>query len=328
MKFHALAWLLLLSMSPVLRAQESTARLKVLAYQWTTTHHTMTFSWPGYANTSCNGNGTIIGYTSGNNISASETSSSSCSTTYTPPNNQEIDIQKPVVFILAETETTRMILTCTRNVRWSQCHALNPGFFTARNNNGHFEIQAVSGKGKEEWVKFDIVQQNAITNQETETRSVADNSTTSGPAVAEAASVVPVAPTIEAPESGAVAENMGFPSKWKSMTTGSVRTLRFETDYIYGEVILSEAAVKAGAFTLLELKKDGNKYVGKVNAKFVRSDGGASCSVHAPMELTLVTPERIEGNNQSPPANARIDWAKCSFTPPPERQDFVWIPVR
>jgi hypothetical protein len=34
------------------------------------------------------------------------------------------------------------------------------------------------------------------------------------------------------------------------MTSGSIRTLRFEANYIYGEVILPEAAVKAGAFTL------------------------------------------------------------------------------
>jgi hypothetical protein len=54
-----------------------------------------------------------------------------------------------------------MILTCTRNVRWSQCHALNPGFFVARNDKGHFEVQGVSPKGKEEWVRFDVVQQDA-----------------------------------------------------------------------------------------------------------------------------------------------------------------------
>lgn len=32
-------------------AQENTFRLTVLGYQWTTTHRTLTFSWPGYANT-------------------------------------------------------------------------------------------------------------------------------------------------------------------------------------------------------------------------------------------------------------------------------------
>jgi hypothetical protein len=84
-------FLLVLSMSPALKAQENTFRLRVLSYQWTTTHSTMTFSWPGYANTSCNGNSTINGYGYGNNISATGTSSASCNTTYTPPANQNID---------------------------------------------------------------------------------------------------------------------------------------------------------------------------------------------------------------------------------------------
>jgi hypothetical protein len=306
----------------------------------------MTFSWPGYANTSCNGNSTVNAYTYGNNISANGTSSSSCYTTYTPPRNQQIDVQKPVVFVLADTESTRMILTCTRNVRWSQCHALNPGFFMARNDKGHFEVQALSGKGKEEWIRFDIAQQNAITRPETQATTVAPASPTGstqcpaglhwvatsyGGYCGEGQQAQPsaiAAPTIERPAPSATGENMGFPSKWKSITTGSIRTLRFETNYTYGEVILPEAAAKAGAFSLLELKKDGDKYVGKVNSRVVRSDGGASCSVQIPIELTLVTPERIEGHSQQPPANAKLDWATCSFTPPPARLDFSWIPVK
>src|SRR5216684_3255332 len=87
----------------VMSAQENTFRLTVLGYQWTTTHKTLTFSWPGYANTSCSGNANMNGYiSSGGNVSASGTSSDTCSTTYTPPTNQNIDIQKPVVFILAD----------------------------------------------------------------------------------------------------------------------------------------------------------------------------------------------------------------------------------
>jgi len=155
---------------PVLWAQENTFRLTVLGYQWTTTHKTLTFSWPGHANTSCNGSGDMSGYiSSGGNISASETTSNTCSTTYTPPTNENIDIQKPVVFILAETDDSRMVLTCTRNVRWSQCHALSPGVFLARNDNGHFEVEAHFGKDKKEWVKFDVVQQTAISRQQAQT---------------------------------------------------------------------------------------------------------------------------------------------------------------
>src|SRR4029077_9395708 len=158
MKRFLILTLLLLTALPC-PAQENTFRITVLAYEWTTTHKTLTFSWPGYANTSCNGNVNMTGYSSGGNISASGTTSDTCSTTYTPPTNQNIDIQKPVLFMLADSETSRMMLTCTRNVRWSQCKALTPGQFRAHIDKGHLEVQAVFAKGKEEWVKYDIIQQ-------------------------------------------------------------------------------------------------------------------------------------------------------------------------
>lgn len=145
-----------------LQGQMGTFRLTVLSYQWTTSHNPVNFTWQGHSNTSCNGTSTVTGYTSGGNFSANGSSYGSCSTTFTPPSTQTIDIQKPVVFILAETESSRMVLSCTRNVRWSQCEALNPGTFMARTDNGHFEVQGGNGKGKEEWVKFDVVQQSAI----------------------------------------------------------------------------------------------------------------------------------------------------------------------
>jgi hypothetical protein len=122
-------------------------------------------------------------------------------------------------------------------------------------------------------------------------------------------------------------DNMGFPSRWKSTMSGSVRTLRFQGNYIYGEVLLPDAAVKAGAFTLLEFTKAGDRFIGKVNRKIVRADGRSSCPVESQIELTLVTPQRIEGRSMEPPLNAYIDWTKCSFSPGPEWQHFTWIPI-
>jgi len=293
-------------------AQENTVHLTVLGYQWTTTHKTLTFSWPGSANTSCSGSANMNGYISpGGNISASGTSSDTCSTTYTPPTTQNIDIQKPVVFILADTENSRMVLTCTRNVRWSQCHALNPGPFLARNDKGHFEVQALTGKSKEEWIKFDVVQQTAISRQQPQTAPAQEAAT-----------------SIEAPKSETAGSNAGFPTRWKSMTSGTIRTLRFEGEYIYGETVLPETAAKAGVFFLMDVKKDGEKYVGKINGHIVSQDGSKSCSISSPIELTLVTPERIEGRGLIPPTNAKTDWNACTFTPPADWQAFTWSPVR
>ncbi len=167
--------LLLFALDLAAQAQEDDFRINVLAYQWTTTHRTLTFSWPGYANTSCSGNVNMNGTVSGGGtFSASGTTSNSCSTSYTPPTSQNIDIQKPVVYILADSTTSRMVLTCTRNVRWSQCHALEPGQFVARRRTGHFEVQALLKKEKEEWVRFDVVQQSAITTPQSQTAPAQD----------------------------------------------------------------------------------------------------------------------------------------------------------
>lgn len=296
----------------VLHAQENNFRITVLAYQWTTTHKTLTFSWPGYANTSCNGNMNMNGYISGGgNVSASGTGSNTCSTSYTPPTTQNIDVQKPVLYIIADSATSRMVLTCTRNVRWSQCNALNPGQFAARIDKGHFEVQAVFAKGKEEWVKFDVVQQTGISPQQTQTAS---------------AQAAPV--SIEAPNSAAPNANSGYPSRWKSMNTGMVRTLRVEGEYIYAETVVPEAAAKAGVFFLTETKKDGDKYVGKTNGRVVKAEGGPNCSISAPIEFTSVNPDRIEGRAFTPPLDAKLDWNTCTYSPPADWQSFVWIPVK
>jgi hypothetical protein len=113
------------------------------------------------------------------------------------------------------------------------------------------------------------------------------------------------------------------------MTTGLVRTLRFEGEYIYGEVVLPEALAKADVFYLTDVKKDGDKYVGKTNAHILSAPaGGRSCSVTWPIELTLVTPDRIEGRTFAPPPNSRIDWDTCTYSPPADWQTFTWIPVK
>jgi hypothetical protein len=149
--------------------------------------------------------------------------------------------------------------------------------------------------------------------------------------VAPAPLPVPVAPSaasIEAPKSQGSNTNSEFPSRWKSMTTGAVRSLRFEKDYIYAETILPETAVRAGVFFLMEVKKDGEKYTGKANGRIVRTGGGASCTVTLPYELTLVTSDRIEGRSFAPPQNAKIDWNTCSYSAPSEWRPFAWIPVK
>jgi|HubBroStandDraft_6_1064221.scaffolds.fasta_scaffold1238424_2 hypothetical protein len=82
------------------------------------------------------------------------------------------------------------------------------------------------------------------------------------------------------------------------MNSGSIDVLKLSGDDIYFETILPEAAAKAGAFSHGELKHDPatGGYLGKFNARMVSSGSnpGASCDVVMMIELTLVTPERVE----------------------------------
>jgi hypothetical protein len=137
-----------------------------------------------------------------------------------------------------------------------------------------------------------------------------------------------VSVSIEAPKSDASNANSGFPRRWKSLTAGNVRTLRFEGEYIYAEVALPEAAAKAGTFILTEAKKDGDKYVGKTSGRALKTQSGPICSVTEPIEFTLVTTDRIEGRSFTPPVGAALNWGTCSYSPAPNWQSFIWIPVR
>jgi hypothetical protein len=213
-----------------------------------------------------------------------------------------------------ETDTMRYLLSCRANL-FHKCFTLNVGdTYQAEPCGGSMCVHLVYGKhSKAAIIRYAIV--------ETVGRPQPQPPPAQEPPLSKEAP-----PSIEAPKSAGA--NSGFPARWKSMMSGTIRTLRFEGEYIYGETVLSEAAVKAGAFALMDVKKDGDKYVGKVNGRLVRQDGGASCSATRPIELTLVTPDRIEGRSFYPPLNAKIDWNTCTYALPANWQPFTWIPVR
>lgn len=212
-----------------------------------------------------------------------------------------------------ETDTMRYLLSCRTNL-FHKCFTLNVGdTYPAEPCGGSMCVHLLQGKhlDKPAIIRYAIVETVAIARPQPQT-----------PPTKEAP------PSIEAPESETAGTGAGFPARWKSMTSGTIWTLRFEGEYIYGERVVSETAAKAGAFSLVEVKKDGDKYVGKVNSRVVRTDGGASCSGTWPTELTLITPDRIEGRAFAPPLTAKIDWNTCSYALPADWQPFTWIPVR
>jgi len=132
--------------------------------------------------------------------------------------------------------------------------------------------------------------------------------------------------SIALPESEKPAANSGFPTRWKSTTTGSIRILRFEGDYIYGEVVFPEALARLGGAVEMKVKKEGNQYTGTVEMRLVNLDGTASCSESDRIELTSVTATRIEGRALGPATGSRFDWSTCTHSIPNQWNPFVWIP--
>ena len=104
-----------------------------------------------------------------------------------------------------------------------------------------------------------------------------------------------------------------------------VRTLRFDGEYIYGQTARSDTAFAS----TMEVKREGNKYVGQVNVALVLASSGKRCSVTYPYELTVVTPDRIEGRTKRFGTNFTFDWNTCAFSTPLEDWEaFTWVPVR
>jgi putative serine protease PepD len=91
-----------------------------------------------------------------------------------------------------------------------------------------------------------------------------------------------------------------FPAKWKSITDDYPFVLKFDGDHIYGEQIYSEELKGAGAYSLFEWTKKGEKYEG-VNRfrRFTGTSGWTLTDIYCTgaylSELTLVKPTRIEG---------------------------------
>jgi len=132
-------------------------------------------------------------------------------------------------------------------------------------------------------------------------------------------------------------KSAGYPTRWKSLSTGKVRKLRFEGDFIYGETVLSGAAGEP-EFVTYELKKEKDDYKGTVRS-------GGRCEYHAPplsrdyevprqnhckfeeqIEFTSVTPTRIEGRTFEPDAGGKFDCKKCTFSKKSVPTSFTWIP--
>jgi hypothetical protein len=118
-----------------------------------------------------------------------------------------------------------------------------------------------------------------------------------------------------------------FPSKWKSLNTGTSRAIRKDADYLYIEAQLNDASKRAGAFTIGELKRNGESYVGQYRMRLACEWNGQlkTCPFTESLELTKVTPTRIEGWVNAHDFKA-LNCRRCEISAQEKRTEFVWIP--
>lgn len=128
-----------------------------------------------------------------------------------------------------------------------------------------------------------------------------------------------------------------FPTRWKSLASGTTKLIRRDGDHIYVETVLPDAAKQAGCFNMADLQKDSEVYSGTNKyscvCQYRKHTLTAGYQIltnrfteEEPIEITRVSPTRIEGIGHASPENSKFDCEKGSHSKPPVAQQFVWIP--
>lgn len=124
-----------------------------------------------------------------------------------------------------------------------------------------------------------------------------------------------------------------FPTHWKSLQSGTSKIIRRDGDRLYVETVMSDVQKNAGCFQMADLK--GKEYFsGTVRfscvCQYTKGLGKLLTNRFTwehTIEITLLSPTRIEGREVVPPKDAKLDCAKGDYDQPANRwQEFVWIP--
>lgn len=115
----------------------------------------------------------------------------------------------------------------------------------------------------------------------------------------------------------------GLSNRWKSVNNGTVYLMQFNPDSIRMEAELSGEARQHGEAVSGTLTRQGGKYRGTLidastcglgkqsNPKSVKK---RTCSFRFGIELSVITPNKIEGLLEAPPPEAELDCAKCRWS--------------
>lgn len=128
-----------------------------------------------------------------------------------------------------------------------------------------------------------------------------------------------------------------FPSHWKSLMSGSTKIVRRDGDRLYVETVLPDAEKNVGCFNISDLQRKGDVFSGTGRThcvcQYTKGLGGYarnftnSFTAQYEIEITKLSPTRIEGRTTVPPKDAKLDCKKGAYTKPPtEWETFAWIP--
>ena len=129
-----------------------------------------------------------------------------------------------------------------------------------------------------------------------------------------------------------------FPTRWKALPSGRTMIIRRDGDRIYVEAVLPEAEKNAGCFQSAELQKKGEIYAGKgyfscvcqytqFKAFVGRVLETNQYRVENAIEISMMSPTRIEGRVTWVPEGTKLDCEKGKYSKPPSKWGtFAWIP--
>jgi len=128
-----------------------------------------------------------------------------------------------------------------------------------------------------------------------------------------------------------------FPSHWKSLTSGTTKIVRRDGDRLYVETVLPDAQKNAGCFNMSDLQQKGDTFsgTGRTSCVCQYTKGlGAYARTYTntftgqyEIEITKLSPTRIEGRTTVPPKDSKLDCKKGAYSKPSsEWEAFVWIP--
>src|SRR5258708_1252977 len=127
--------------------------------------------------------------------------------------------------------------------------------------------------------------------------------------------------------------SLSLPPVWKSLDNARLKSVTVFGDSIVITSNLTDAEQDAGCFVLANLQKKGQAYSGIENYECIctRRDPRHVGTVRrfqlvSQMELSLVTPSRIEGRIMREPEGAKFNCAEGKYDKPPSWLSFVLIP--